>query len=33
MTPPATDGSRDPRTARTRARLRAALLEACGTRP
>ncbi|MER6654676.1 TetR/AcrR family transcriptional regulator [Streptomyces sp. NPDC000971] len=33
MTPPVTDGSRDPRTARTRARLRAALLEACGTRP
>jgi AcrR family transcriptional regulator len=29
MTPATTDGSRDPRTARTRARLRAALLEAC----
>ncbi len=33
MTPAVTDGSADPRTARTRARLRAALLAACEHRP
>lgn len=33
MTPAVTDGSSDPRTARTRARLREALLEACAERP
>ncbi|MEU5169275.1 MULTISPECIES: TetR/AcrR family transcriptional regulator [Streptomyces] len=33
MTPPVTDGSSDPRTARTRGRLREALLEACAERP
>ncbi|MER5554315.1 TetR/AcrR family transcriptional regulator [Streptomyces sp. NPDC002793] len=33
MTPAVTDGSNDPRTARTRARLRAALLEACEEQP
>ncbi|MFD9498682.1 TetR/AcrR family transcriptional regulator [Streptomyces sp. NPDC060035] len=33
MTPAVTDGSNDPRTARTRGRLREALLEACAERP
>ncbi|NEC21374.1 TetR/AcrR family transcriptional regulator, partial [Streptomyces parvus] len=33
MGPAVTDGSADPRTARTRARLRAALLAACEERP
>ncbi|WP_329036006.1 TetR/AcrR family transcriptional regulator [Streptomyces sp. NBC_00178] len=33
MTPAVTGGSKDPRTARTRARLRAALLEACEEQP
>ncbi|MBM7442082.1 TetR/AcrR family transcriptional regulator [Streptomyces sp. HB132] len=33
MTPAVTDGSGDPRTARTRGRLREALLEACAERP
>ncbi|WP_405809599.1 TetR/AcrR family transcriptional regulator [Streptomyces sp. NBC_01520] len=33
MAPAVTDGSNDPRTARTRGRLRAALLEACADRP